>query len=246
MDQQSVVCLGRFGDICNALPIAWDISRSRSGGEGEKPKFFVSSEFASILEGISYVQPMVWNVDYKEVKKAIARIPNAIVCQAYKNPDQRRLTDSYQKESWRVAGWLDKFGTIPLVFDRRNKEREDALAEKYRVDECSILVAGSGVSSPFKMDLWKEMQGVEGIVNLSAVRAEKIFDIIGLIERARLLLTIDSSPLHFSRVTKTKVVALVNDGYFGSVPPAHGVAIRYADATPEVIADAIQKCLATE
>lgn len=235
-----MVVLGRYGDICNGLPIGYEIFRTTN----EKPKFFVSSEFASILDGVSYVQPMVWNVDYKEIKKAIDRIPNPIVCQAYKHPDQRRLTDSFQKESWRVAGWLDKFGTIPLVFDRRDKDREAALAQKYGVDECSILVAGSGVSSPFKMDLWKEMQGVEGIVNLSQVRAEKIFDIIGLIERARLLITIDSSPLHFARATKTKVVALVNDGWFGSVPPENGVAIRYAVATPQRIAEGIQQCLA--
>jgi hypothetical protein len=235
---ESVVALGRFGDVANALPIAYELSKT------ERPKFFVAHEFASILEGVSYVQPMVWKVDYKEVKKAIDRIPNAIVCQAYKHPDQRRLTDSYQKESWRVAGWLDRFGTIPLVFDQRNKDREEALAKAHGVTDETILVAGKGVSSPFGLDLWAAMQGFPNIVNLSEVRAERIFDIVGLIERARLLLTIDSAPLHFARATKTKVVALINEGWYGSVPPENGIAIRYSEATPERIADGIIQCLA--
>jgi hypothetical protein len=239
MDQQSVVCLGRFGDICNAIPIAYELWR-----DGCKPKFFVAQEFATVLEGVSYVQPMVWKVEYRDLQKAIDRIPNAIICQAYKHPDQRRLTDSYQKEAWRIAGWLDKFGTIPLVFDQRNKEREDLLAREHGVTDETILVAGNGVSSPFNLDLWAGMQGFPNIVNLSEIRAERIFDIIGLIERARLLLTIDSAPLHFARATKTKVVALINDGWYGSVAPENGVAIRYSEATPERIADGILQCLA--
>jgi hypothetical protein len=232
------VCLGRYGDICNALPIASSLGN---------PKFFVSREFASILEGVSYVQPMVWDCDYKELPRAIQRLQghDAIFCQAYKHPDQRRLTDSYQKEAWRIAGWLEKFGTLPLVFDRRSKDREEALARKHCVTERTILVAGKGVSSPFKLDLWEGMKGVPNIVNLSAIRAERIYDIIGLIERAKLLVTIDTAPLHFAKATKTKVVALINDGWFGSVPPENSIAIRYADATPQRIAEAIQCALST-
>jgi hypothetical protein len=241
-DGNRVVCLGRFGDICNALPIAYELSKS-----GDRPKFFVAHEFASILDGVSYVNPMVWKVDYKDIPYAIKKLDglNPIICQAYKHPDQRRLTDSFQKESWRIAGWLDRFGTIPLVFDNRSPEREEALAKKYGVCAESILIAGSGVSSPFKFDIWKEMQGCSNIVNLSAVRAEKVFDIIGLIERARLLITIDTAPLHFAKATKTKVVALINDGWFGSVPPDGSIAIRYSEATPQNIAEAIQCALST-
>jgi hypothetical protein len=231
-----VVALGRYGDVANALPIAYELSR-----QGELPRFFISKEFASILDGVTYVQPMVVSLDYKEVRKVLR--PETICCQSYKHPDTRRLTDSYQKEAWRIAGWLGHFGEIPLVFDNRNLEREAALIQKYNVNEETILVAGKGCSSPFRFDLWDAMKGAGNIVNLSDVKAERIFDIIGLIEKACLLLTIDSAPLHLARATNTPVVALINDGWYGSVPPKKGVAIRYSDATAQNIAEAIVKCL---
>jgi hypothetical protein len=232
--EKRVVCLGRYGDIANALPIAYRLWKDT----GEKPKFFVAEEFQSILDGVSYVRPMVWKVDYKQLPLAIERMKGfgPIICQTYKHPDQSRKTDSFQKEAWRHAGWLEKFGTIPLVFDQRSTERENALADKYGVNHTTVLVAGKGVSSPLKFDLWNELSCVPNIVNLSEVQAEKVYDIIGLIERAKLLVTIDTAALHFSRATNTKVVALINDGWFGSVPPPNSVAsIRYSAATPELV-----------
>lgn len=232
-----IACLGRYGDCVNALPIAYELSK-----QGSLPRFYISKEFASILDGVTYVQPMVVSLDYKEVRKILH--PDMVCVQSYKHPDSNRLTDSYQKESWRIAGWLDKFGKLPLVFDNRSPEREAALAQKYNVNEETILVAGKGCSSPFKFDIWDGMKGVDNIVNLSEVKAEKVYDIIGLIEKACLLLTIDTAPLHFAQATETPVVALLNDGWFGSAPPKNGIAIRYSEATPANIGQAIISCLA--
>jgi hypothetical protein len=231
-----IACLGRFGDVCNSLPIAYELSK-----QGELPRFYISKEFASILDGVKYVIPEVVSLEYKEVRSVLR--PGMVCCQSYKHPDRTRQTDSYQKESWRIAGWLDKFGTIPLVFDNRSPEREADLIQKYGVNEDTILVAGKGNSSPFSFDLWQGMRGIDNIVNLSEVKAERVYDIIGLIEKSCLLLTIDSAPLHFARATKTPVVALLNNGWYGSAPPENGIGIRYADATPKAIAEAITKCL---
>lgn len=228
--------LGRFGDVVNGLPLAKLLS------ESGPVEFIISREFASILDGVTYVKPVVLDVDYKELPAVLRQYPQAICCQSYKHPDKTRKTGSYQTEAWRIAGWLDRFGPPP-VFDNRSPDREAALAEKYGVTRDTILVAGHGCSSPFKFDLWRAMQGVPNIVNLSEVKAERIFDIIGLIERAKLLLTIDSSPLHLARATPTPVVALINDGWYGSFAHECCIPIRYADATPENIAEAILSCL---
>lgn len=245
MRQSIVVCLGRFGDIINALPIAYDLSL-----KGPKPKFIVSKEFWTILEGVSYVNPVVWDIPYSSLKIAINRLRDqghdVYIAQSYKNPDSRRLTDSYQKESWRTAGYLDKFGKIPLVFDKRSMEREAALIAKYNPqDKPLILFSGSGVSSPFSSgpELLVRIKTVFAdceIVDLSTVTCDRIYDLVGLIESANCLVTIDTAHLHLAAATTTPVVALVNNGWYGSVPCCNAKRIfRYASAPVEDIIQAI-------
>jgi hypothetical protein len=246
-----VVCLGRYGDILNALPIAYSMKE-------RKPKFVVSKEFWQILDGVTYVRPVVWDKDYKELPFAIERTKGheAYIAQCYKHPDDRRLTASYQKESWRLAGFLDKFGTIPLVFDNRDGQREKEidlkaalLTNPYSVNKATILVSGTGVSSPFKHDLVgivrKAFPGYN-VVDLNTVRAKRVYDLLGLFDNSALLVTIDTMHLHLARASNIPVVALINDGWYGSVPPPNAKAVlRYSEASgnPSRVIDAIKGVL---
>lgn len=233
MKQPIVCCLGRYGDILNALPIAYELSRTVG-----RPKFVVSKQFWTILKGVSYVDPVVWDIDYKELPRAIARLPKeAIICQSYKHPDQRRLTESYQKEAWRVAGWLDKFGTLPLIFDKRNVERE------YRVSERYVLFAGTSVSSPMDTDaIWMRLSDQFSMAH--PMKQETPYDLLGQIESSQCIVTVDTMHLHLARATHTPIVALINNGWYGSVPQGNvKAAIRYADATPEAVAEAVSNAI---
>lgn len=61
-----IVMLGRYGDILNCLPIAKAVA-DRYG----KPHFFVAREFASVLDGVSYVIPEVLDIPYDHLKDAL-------------------------------------------------------------------------------------------------------------------------------------------------------------------------------
>ncbi len=237
----------------NALPIAYALY-----GEVNKCKFVVSEEFASILDGVSYVHPVVWPIPYSSIPRAVQRLEgkHEIICQAYTHPDDRRLTDSYQKEGWRLAGkeWLPRFGTLPLVFDRRDAMREASLdlkcallTEGYHVKKKTILVAGKSVSSPFKWNLHdvvsKHFKDYN-VTDLSKVHAQRVYDFLLPIERAAVLVTVDTMFLHLARATDTKVVSIINEGWFGSVPPRNSSAVlRYSEATPESVIAAIERSL---
>lgn len=251
MSQPVVVCLGRYGDILNALPIAYQLSK-----EGKRPKFVTTEEFWTILKGVSYVDLVVWNRDYKELPFAIERVKDneSYIVQSYMNPDSRRLTDSYQKESWRVAGWLDRFGTIPLVIDVRDPSREAGLDLKYALrtpnfhaKKKSILVAGKSVSSPTKFDLVKCVREAfmdHNVIDLCDTTAGFIHDLVGVMDKAQMLVSIDTMHLHLARASTIPVVSIINNGWFGSVPPPNSVAtIRYADLTEQNVISAVAQNL---
>lgn len=238
-----VVCLGRYGDVVNALPLAYSLSQ-----KGIKPKFCISADFWTILESVSYVQPIVWACDYKELPKAIERVKDreAYIMQAYMNPDRNRKTESYQTEAWRLAGKLDEFGKHPLVFDLRNDIEENALDLKaclqttgYHAKAKTILVAGKSVSSPFKHDLVQDMKDAFpdcNVIDLCKVSGRKIQYLLGMMEKANCIVAVDTVHLHLANAMKTPLVALLNEGWFGSIPRQDAISFRYSQYDPKIVA----------
>lgn len=237
---RDILCaFGRFGDVANVLQLALHMSQ-----KGERPIFCVAQDFASILEGVSYVDPLVYPGRYDEPPAAVRWLKTnrpkdkVIIAQSYRHPsDKQHLTDSYQKESWRLAGALDEFGAHPLIFDQRNRVREDAFVEDVlRGKKPAILVATDSISSPFPWAA-KLFQTIESafpdhsVIDLSSVKAERIYDLIALYDRAVCLVSVDTCHLHLVRAAKCPVVAIVNDLWYGSIPPPSTTfAVRYSDA----------------
>lgn len=247
-----MVCLGRYGDVINALPIAYDLYSS-----GRKPKFVVADQFWNILEGVTYVDPIVWNIDYASVPYAIKRVSGheAYICQTYTHPDNQRLTDSYQKESWRVAGWLPKFGTIPLVFDNRSPEREKVLVEQVigvrqrsPVKRKVVLVAGKSISSPFRpnlIEILTDRLPNTIIIDLCEVKAHRIYDILGLLDVADCLVSVDTVHLHLARIGNPKTVGIINNGWFGSCLTSNRATLtRYDNFSDRKLVDDVKAALA--
>lgn len=225
---RTIVLLGRNGDIINLLPLAYRFS------ENDGVEWVVSSEFAPIFRGCSYVKPHEWRWPPDTLRSAMSRIPpDSIIAQCFKNPDQTRHTESYTKESWRLAGYKDWFGVWPLVFDQRDADREDDLIFKYiRPGKKNILVATKSISSPFPDAnmLIAKIRGLDAnVIDLDNIHVEHVYDLLGLFDRADLLVTVDTMHLHLARAAYCPVVALVNEGWLGSTPPPqHIAAYRYS------------------
>lgn len=219
--------LGRTGDILNVLPMLWADAQG-----GERSSIIVSREYSTVLEGASYFDLTIFDGPPHDIPGAIALAeseglnwrctqvngPTDIVREVvYKRAGlDRAVTTSFQKEQWRVAGRLHEFGNYPLVFDRRDLDREAILYDSVvKKKSRYLLVSPSGISSPFPYrELLLELVRHCGlqVVDLSQVKAERFYDLLGLFERAECLVSIDTAALHLAYACpKLPVVALVND-----------------------------------
>ena len=152
------VQLGRIGDILNILPLC------------NGSRLMVAKEFAPLLEGVSYVEPVIYDGPHYEIAKAMEfakSVSKDVVCSQVNGPLPQVLEHvykpagrvgaiktSYQKESWGVAGRIDEWDSLlPLVFDRRNEEREEKLLRDNgfmsKKQKPVILLSLKSHSSPF-------------------------------------------------------------------------------------------------
>jgi hypothetical protein len=240
----AIVELGRFGDICNILPIAQHIAETYA-----KPHLIVSKEFASLLEGCSYVEPYPVDLKNAQINEALA-IANrefkfVVNCQIWgQNFEIVKQCASYNRESWRMAGFAHKFDDKDWrpVFDRRDAGREEALWRKLDNGKPMVLVnLTKSVSSPYKgtdtMMFIKESRPQFNVVDVADLVLHRIYDLVGLIERAACVISIDTAMLHLSAATDTRVVAIINAAvWLGSEVRCKPVSVAtYATVTREFV-----------
>src|SRR5881394_154449 len=248
------IALGRFGDVLNILPLL-----RAEEQRGNRCGLMVAREFSSVLEGVNYVEPHIYEGPYHEVGKACeqAKTINGEWCCTQVNcsteavveyvygpaKQQTAVTTSFQKESWRVAGKLAEWDGQPdLLFDKRSKARENKLVDEWaRGKTKTVLLSLGGVTSPFPYaNVVRELVRAKfprnkwTVVDLAEVKAERIYDLLGLYERAHCLIATDSAPLHLARaVPGLPVLAFANDKplLWNGSPwrPNHTFYCRYSD-----------------
>lgn len=254
------VHLGKFGDIMIMLPAFKAISDET----GIPPTCVVCKDFASIFDGVSYVHPWVMDLNWWKgvpvARKAVESIGiKPIVVKWWDDPEANPAFepsdnvvtlkihgtsqvvpasewDSFQNSQWRYAGFtMEQMAQWPLVFDRRNFEREAVLrARTFKPGARHLLVNVSrGGTSPFPNSAQAmalcHRSGVS-IVNLQSVRAERIYDLLGLYDHAIGMVTSDTATLHLAAASKIPYIAIINNGGSGSSPKGNCILkIRYAE-----------------
>jgi hypothetical protein len=232
-----VVCLGRFGDIMGALPIAQRVARDT----GLPCHFMVAREFASILDGVSYVVPAVFEGQYSEMGRAVAlakeQFKRVIVAQVFSTDAAAPDGDvAHNRLAWRVAGFEQHFQDLPLVFDVRNHVEERRLISIKRDARPVLLLSlTTGLSGPFKDG--KEVQArivskfpQFQIIDLAKVRGRRIFDLLGLLEIGSGLISNDTSIHHLATAVPSLpcAVFLPDNRYYAAEPRCRlDVELRY-------------------
>ncbi len=209
---------GRLGDVLNAVPLAW-LHFQRTG---IRPLFMTAKAFAPILDGFSFLEPVVFDGDWMDAIQATFQArrlsPDVRVSQiCAKGFVNARTCSSFARESWATAGSDVPWGTLPLVVDRRSPEREALVLEQAGLDgRPLVLLSLGGVSSPFHRSqfveaLVKERLGVDfQVLNLDEIRVARLYDLLGLYEAAHCLLTTDTATLHLAHATPAlPVVSLI-------------------------------------
>lgn len=225
----TILNIGRLGDLINLAPVLYHEHQ-----QCRTPTIVVGQDFESLLDGITYAKKRVWSLGCETLPLAETycnELPDLRVAQVFQNKDKRRLTPSFAQESYRLGGFLDEWGKHPTVFDNRDKAREAALVKKLSDGRPMILVAATGISSQFSRGtelvahLSAEFPDMQ-VVDIGAVRVERFYDLLGLMDAAKVLVTIDTAHIWLARASTCPVIALVNDsedGWWGSPPPPNAV-----------------------
>jgi len=243
----TILSLGRYGDIISQLPVAY--ASHLSGG---RDTFIVSSEFADLFDGVGYCDKRTYSGNRVDLPHAISicqGLPDLRVAQVDRNPDTQRLEVNYALEGYRLGGFRNLWRKSQLVFDRRDEGRERSLIASTIKSNPFILVNAKGESSPFNsgellIEKLKLRFPSHQIVDLSKVRGERIYDLLGLMDRAACLVTIDTATLWLANAAKCPVIALVNNGWRGSPPPTSATStFRYFDFQVDQVCDEVEKTL---
>lgn len=239
-----VICLGRYGDIMGALPIAQHLSEN-----GKAPvSFMVAQEFADILTGVSYVVPHVYAGKYNEMPAATAiaqqNYANVVRAQIYGTPEACPESGlPHNRVAWKLAGFEKEWlaNSFPLTFDVRDKGRERALLKRYvERDERPVLLLNltGGHSGPFHdgAETYKrfveDLKGLFQIVNLSDIRATHIYDLLGFMEIAAAMVTIDTATVHLAKACMRLPVLMLQPDrpYYAAHPKCnYELIVRYSE-----------------
>jgi ADP-heptose:LPS heptosyltransferase len=72
------------------------------------------------------------------------------------------------------------------------------------------------------------------LIDLGNIRCERIYDLLGLYDRAALVVTSDTATLHLGRGSNTRMICYVANGWGGSTKPQSCVCkIRYEQAATQ-------------
>lgn len=241
MRPKAYIQLGRIGDILNILPLMWRLNQVQ-----RKPVLCVAAENRGVVEDLPYVEAHYYPGHHDLSERAAAwmklRKPgyDMVISQVWNNPDRRMTAPSYAVESWRLAGNHEhEYGMWPLYLPQ---------VPEWNDKRPCILFAGHSISSPLEQGraLYDALKAEFGaslpVVNLADVRVAKVPELLALYRNAVCLVTVDTMHLHLARASDVPVVALINDGWLGSVPPPNAVStIRYADLKVERVLDEVRK-----
>lgn len=249
-DKNVYIMLGRAGDILCILPVL----KEEADRIGKPVKMVVSAEFRGLLDGCSYIEPIVFEKDFRLSAHAYNwavrqfpeyRVINCAVCAEDMRIDQKGW--SFDRDIWintkiPVPPHGSKFGF--LLFDNRSAEREEMLKKRYiSFNKKNVILALEGHSSPFfwgpelKQELAKRLPNVN-FIDISSIRAERLYDLLGLYEEADAIIAIDSAPLHLAAACTTTTIALVTDQntmwHQSSWKPHHKLRIPYSDVIKKI------------
>lgn len=214
--------LGRHGDITNILPVLRDQAIKQS-----RPlPVVVSAECAPLFQGTSYIDPVPLDLRCDQLSQAEewARKQFQVVrtVQVWGDGQSRvQALPHYNENAWLMAGRANDFKKPELrpVFDCRSPKREAKYLERFsgHGKPLLLLAARGGYSSPFRdyqaitSAICESLGHAFHIVDLDQIHCHRIYDLIGLMEAASILVSADSVHLHLAAACQIPVVAMLSN-----------------------------------
>jgi beta-1,4-mannooligosaccharide phosphorylase len=249
------VMLGKFGDLIHMLPVFLHTYNR----DKVKPVVMVSEQFASVLDGVSYVTPWVvpmkWPDELNAAKIEAEKHFGCVVVPQYWNiPVPQSVVEGTSENCtlamWKASG-IDQqhFGPSPVVFDRRDAAREEFLCMTAGANGRPVILynlEGSSCPFPFAAEVLTTLRLLKGtctLINLAEIRAERIYDLLGLYDRAAGLITVDTATLHLAGTGIIPYVALLNNGWSRAEPKGKCWLKMAYDEVPERMTEIAQQVM---
>lgn len=218
----AIFLLGKTGDIINSLGFARLSVR-------ECPDWYVHTKYATVLSGVSYVRPIRVHYQLHDLKRCLdmhaKEYGRVLMPQTFGKTWGGRRDLPHNLVAWLNCGFTEaQFGDLvnfPLVFDRRDAERENFLYRRHVKSKKPMILLAVGCARSatfpsyhvFTEAIRRKWGDYCNILNLCEVKAARIYDLLGLMERARLLITADSSPMHLAAAVPTLPVIVLSAGH---------------------------------
>lgn len=221
---RTVLMLGKNGDLINLSPVLREMAQQAH------VRLVVSGQYSELLEAMPYVTPYYVPLPHYQVdmaiKYALKLDPKTIVAQrygAYCPPEYRDPSlRPYNLIAWSACGFNEQqfYDTerYPVAL-KRSHGRELRLIERLKLPDAPVgLALHCAQTSPLPTG-----ESVFGAVirflndlgtpyvNLCGIRAERIQDMLAILERCRLLVLEDSVFVHLAAATRVPVIAIQPD-----------------------------------
>jgi hypothetical protein len=226
VDHRPFIQLGRFGDIILLLPALKYLADTT----GVRPKLICSNEYASVLEGVSYVDaiplPVHWYMGMPKAREfAQKNFGGGRVLQCHGHQwgiELKKWPNFMVSMIDRTGVPLELFNALPLVFDLRNAVREKEAVPKTQ-EKPYLLINTLGVSSPFHhtpkiFSILKHLRNRVVLIDMSRIKCHRIYDLLGPIDKAVGMITTDTATLHLAHGSPRPYIALTVDGWCSSTP----------------------------
>lgn len=209
------VQLGRIGDILNILPPCKALGIKH---------MLIHPDFSCAIGGQSYVEPVYWNGDIEDLRAAVEYAKTIAsdvrVAQLFGRVQPPvmppRTRPSFVMDQWDrlQPKWGAKWGTLPLEFNKRDDEGENALIQNAlrgnREAKPVLLVNLESTSSPFApgmagmimAHLLQEWSDRFYIFGMAGLREDPFCNLLALYENAVGLITADTATLHLARAAR--------------------------------------------
>lgn len=236
--------LAKLGDIVNVLPMCADQSR-----KGNQVSFLHDARLSPLFQGVSYVKSLP---QFALHTRALSLVDQARAsglydlvfnCQPF-GPTYKGPYDlPHNVRSWTACGYSSAdfydVTNFPLVFDR-DAERESFVCRNLSGLPliCLALTAQSSIFAHrerLEAEIRRRWANCD-IVDLARVKAGRFYDLLGLLDRAAILVTVDTSIMHLAAASKVPTVCLIGDDARTAAEPRFKPLLRlsYSSAMAQV------------
>lgn len=251
----AIIMLAKLGDIINVLPIARDLHL-----KGMTPTFYHYSQYSTLFRGVDYAhsESVLIKMDKLDLFAEGLREKHSpvLVAQSFGPAWKGGYAHAHNIRSWLNCGYsVEQFYDVenfPLVFQRDDERERFLLQRNVTGGKPLVVLALKGLSSPFashdllERSLRTRLPQCE-VVSLAKVKAGRFYDMLGFLDAASALVTVDTSMLHLAVASKVPVISLMGDDTRTAAQPRKPpmLTVKYSEwrkRLPE-IDKAIRECL---